>query len=445
MQTNNFVESSKYLVLGNVDAGKSSFISVMEKNILDDGNGYARSLITKIKHEKTSGRTSTHSFHYILTDNKITTMIDLCGHEKYFKTTMFGVMGLFGDYGILIIGSNMGVSQITREHISLLVVNKIPFIILLTKIDICPENKLIELRSDIKKILNKIKKNSVFFDGSKHNEKMETITKYFQESDTRVVPIIEISCKTGLNVDLTRILITSINSKAYLNNINKQELYVKKSTEISDNTTIDKTVFYVDTVYNVIGIGLVFSGTVKYGEIHMGKKMYLGPINGSYITVTIKSIQNCIRMNVDCLYRDQSGSVGVRLENKNAYERKMFRKGQIICSNRDFAISNTCYSFNCNVLIFNHSTTIKDGYQTVVHPVTVRQNARFIIDKDKILRSNSRENIKIKFVQRPEFILPGTIFMFRDRKTKGIGKIIDTLNYKLEEPDQKLRKKKKSN
>lgn len=140
------IESSKYVVLGNVDSGKSSFIAVMEKNVLDDGNGSARSLITNIKHEQESGRTSTHTSHYIVENNEITILIDLCGHEKYLKTTMFGVMGLFGDYGIMMIGANMGIGGMAIEHFSILIANKLPFIIIVTKIDICPPNILLNTK-----------------------------------------------------------------------------------------------------------------------------------------------------------------------------------------------------------------------------------------------------------------------------------------------------------
>jgi len=149
------IESAKYLVLGNVDAGKSSFVGVMEKNVLDDGNGYARSLITKIKHEQDTGRTSTHSPHYLIKNNEITTLIDLCGHEKYLKTTMFGVMGLFGDYGIVMVGANMGICEMTKEHIALLVANRIPFMIIVTKIDICPANVMANLKKNIQSIAKK--------------------------------------------------------------------------------------------------------------------------------------------------------------------------------------------------------------------------------------------------------------------------------------------------
>ena len=42
------------------------------------------------------------------------TLIDLCGHEKYLKTTLFGLTGLMPDYCILVVGSNMGVQVMTR-------------------------------------------------------------------------------------------------------------------------------------------------------------------------------------------------------------------------------------------------------------------------------------------------------------------------------------------
>ena len=50
---------------GNIDAGKSSFVGVMTKNVLDNGRGYARSFVMKHKHELESGRTSVVVQHYI--------------------------------------------------------------------------------------------------------------------------------------------------------------------------------------------------------------------------------------------------------------------------------------------------------------------------------------------------------------------------------------------
>ena len=39
----------------------------------------------------------------VLNSAKIIKLLDLCGHEKYLKTTMYGMIGLYPDYGMIII------------------------------------------------------------------------------------------------------------------------------------------------------------------------------------------------------------------------------------------------------------------------------------------------------------------------------------------------------
>ena len=68
------------------------------------------------------------------------TFLDLCGHEKYLKTTIYGLVGMVPDYAMIIIGANMGISRMTKEHLGIALALKIPFFIVMTKIDIAPEN-----------------------------------------------------------------------------------------------------------------------------------------------------------------------------------------------------------------------------------------------------------------------------------------------------------------
>lgn len=42
------------------------------------------------------------------------------------------------DYALLVIGSNMGVQVMTREHVSIACALNIPMLVAVTKIDICP-------------------------------------------------------------------------------------------------------------------------------------------------------------------------------------------------------------------------------------------------------------------------------------------------------------------
>lgn len=64
--------------------------------------------------------------------------MDLCGHEKYLKTTMFGLVGLMPDYAMIIVGANMGVSRMTREHLGISLALNIPVFVVITKVDIAP-------------------------------------------------------------------------------------------------------------------------------------------------------------------------------------------------------------------------------------------------------------------------------------------------------------------
>ena len=147
-------EECSIAVCGPVDAGKSSLIGVLTSGQLDDGKGFAGNKILVHAHEKESGRTSNITYNPLVYkkkddntisligkdsniniktrsenkwDNKITSFIDLAGHEKYLKTTIFGVTGMFPDYGIVVIGANTGITKLTREHIGILLYLNILF------------------------------------------------------------------------------------------------------------------------------------------------------------------------------------------------------------------------------------------------------------------------------------------------------------------------------
>lgn len=84
---------------------------------------------------------------------KIISMFDLAGHEKYLKTTVSGMTGQLPDYAMLLVGANMGVTRMTKEHLGLSLALKIPVIVVVTKIDMCPQNVLQQTLNDIQRIL----------------------------------------------------------------------------------------------------------------------------------------------------------------------------------------------------------------------------------------------------------------------------------------------------
>ena len=86
-------------ILGNVDSGKSTIISLLSNDILDNGRGSARKKILKHDHEQDSGRTSCITHKYTKYDDNTTlSFVDLAGHEKYLKTTILGLSSSIPDF-----------------------------------------------------------------------------------------------------------------------------------------------------------------------------------------------------------------------------------------------------------------------------------------------------------------------------------------------------------
>ena len=81
------------------------------------------------------------------------TFLDLCGHEKYLKTTMFGLVGLMPDYSMIVVGANMGVSRMTREHLGITLALGVPLFFVITKIDLAPQSIYEETVNTLLKIL----------------------------------------------------------------------------------------------------------------------------------------------------------------------------------------------------------------------------------------------------------------------------------------------------
>lgn len=79
---------------------------------------------------------------YVSRSSKVVTMVDLAGHERYFKTTAYGLTGHLPDYACLLVGANAGVVGMCKEHLGVALALKVPAFFVITKVDICPEHIL---------------------------------------------------------------------------------------------------------------------------------------------------------------------------------------------------------------------------------------------------------------------------------------------------------------
>ena len=383
-------------VLGNVDSAKTTLVSTLTNKILDDGRGLARSKIFKHQHEKDSGRTSSISFRYIkVNDEKYISFIDLAGHEKYFKTTVHGLNGGLADFAILVIGSNMGVLKMTREHLGIIKALKIPFFIVLTKIDICPPNVLERTQREITKLVEKNFKKKV----------VET-----SEISPNTINMFKLSNVSGKGLDTFR-----------------DFLFLQNPTIDWESKRNKDSIYWIDNVYLVKGIGIVISGTLKTGEIRINDKMQLGPVEGKFLDVQVKSIHNNFREDISMLTAGLSGCIAIKsLTKKEVLNKKRIKKGMVLYQSLNLESRTKAYEkFTASITILHHPTTIKKNYEPVIHCGKIAQTAVIEDIDNECLRTGDKGLVQFRFKYRPEFIEKDDILIFREGKTKGIGKIIE--------------------
>ena len=85
--------------------------------------------------------------------SKVITFIDLAGHERYLKTTVFGMTGHAPDFGMLMVGANAGIVGMTKEHLGLALALSVPVFVVVTKMHMCPPNVLQETLKLLVRIL----------------------------------------------------------------------------------------------------------------------------------------------------------------------------------------------------------------------------------------------------------------------------------------------------
>ena len=382
-------------VLGNVDSGKTTLISVLKYGELDNGRGSARSKVFKHPHEKETGRTSSISHTYLNMEKKYISFVDMAGHQKYLKTTMYGINGASLDYVMILVGANMGVLKMTREHLGIAISLKIPTIIVITKIDICPESIKQQTIDDIKKILHKpmVKKTPISInDMIDNNLNLDTY-----------IPICEVSNTKGINIDLLR---------NYLKTLSPNNKWIALQNE--------KKMVMIDSNYLVQGIGIVISGVVTSGIISTGDKILMGPFNGVFRNVLIKSIHNNFNTAISSIAAGNSGCFNLKfLEKKVEFKRRHIKKGMVLLDNT--YTDKSYYEFLAEVKVLHHPTTIRINYEPVIHCGSVSQTAKICEMDCDYIRTGDKANIKFRFKRYPEFLEKNTKLMFREGKTKGIG------------------------
>ncbi|SCU70534.1 GTP-binding elongation factor Tu family, putative [Trypanosoma equiperdum] len=446
---------------GNVDSGKSTLTSVLTRGCRDNGRGSARAFVFKHKHEAATGRTSSVSenhlgfseagevVNYVVAgakhslggvslgeetpndggggggggdgpignkpvtinshqlgqevaakSSKVLTLYDLAGHERYLKTTVLGMTRNIPDYACVVISANNGIQRMTKEHVALCLALKIPFFVVITRIDSTPENIRQETLASVHKLLKVPTVRKLPYPVRRVDD---VVLSAKNLRNDRITPIFEISNVSGEGLQsLVRFL-----------NLLPMRKDWRNARQLPREMVIDSTFF-------VAGVGTVVGGIVTQGVFNVNDAVLLGPdASGGFRTVQIKSIHvkgvEQQRAVAGC-----DASFCLKKE-----KRRGIRKGNILTDPKHPV--EAYWQFEADVVILYHSTTILVNYEPVIHSTTVRQSARIVFVEKEVLRTGDRSLVRFHFLYRPEFMKVGQQLIFREGRTKGIGTVTNLI------------------
>ena len=198
---------------------------------------------------------------------------------------------------------------------------------------------------------------------------------------------------------------------------------------------------HIGETFMPIGIGLVIGGFLKRGTIKIGHEYFLGPMgDGSY-----KKIR-CRSLHVNRAQVQQATPGRYVCVNVPKIERTQVSKGMVIVSTKEQCVK--VEYFTAEVIVYRtHHTTIRVGYETMVHVNSVRAVAKLIEIKEKkkvklkksteitkaaeteddvtSLSLGDRAIIRLQFKQRPRYISIGDRVLLAETKVKMTGRVTE--------------------
>lgn len=442
-------------ICGSADSGKSTLTGVLTGAELDDGNGSARSRVLRWNHEKDTGKTSSISYNYIRYDHREISIFDLAGQEDYINTTIKGLVGHNIDYAIVVIESKAGITPVTREHMTLLLWQQIPFVILFTKVDICPPATYTENITRVRNMPKNMSRRNTLTGQFMLNktgkvlDSEEAFGHFFANCNNPLffesnIPIIPISSKTGMNIDKIHIMFSMLTHRVntLYGNIGNTNIFA-----------------YIEHVYYVTGIKLVLTGFLDQGcaPITIGTNLYVGMINGKMIPVRVKSLHGNFRNNVQTILPGQNFCANIYVNPKYNLQQRQICKGAFITTQPEESSARVSKRFRAEIQIILSKNTIGINNNQIIHCRTIRQCARLIhieqidgvpieeLQTDQLssvinnsrrhnrsnsvsIPINSKAIVIFEFLRFPEYIEPGAPIFLRDGDTKGSGVMITHIN-----------------
>jgi len=409
------LEDNEHIVVGtagHVDHGKSTLVGSLVTGKPDDGEGGTRSYLDVQPHEVERGLSADLSYgvygfdqdgpvrmdnphrkddraRIVEESDRLVSFVDTVGHEPWLRTTIRGLVGQKLDYGLLTVAADDGPTKTAREHLGILLATELPTIVAITKADLVSDERLEAVEQEVERLLRDVGRTPLRI-------KRHGVDAALEEIDETVVPLLTTSAVTQEGLETLDSLFEQL----------------PKTGGIE---TDEPFRMYVDRTYNVTGVGAVASGTIKAGEVEAGDELLLGPMNdGQFREVEVRSIE----MHYHRVDEAKAGRiVGIAL--KGVHESEIER-GMVLVDGE--IEPKPVREFEAEIMVLNHPTRIRDGYEPVVHLETVSEAATFMPAESQLLPGDTG-TATVRFKFRPYLVEEGQRFVFREGHSKGVGTV----------------------
>jgi len=324
-------------------------------------------------------------------------------------------------YACVLIGGNMGVQKMTKEHIGVAIALEIPLFVVITKVDLAPEDVLKKTLKDLFKILRHPQCGKMPLLVKKDADLDTCFNKSAGVLQSRICPVFVVSATKGTHMELLRTFVSRLRAEK-----KEKKAFEKKEDELKkDDDKEDPAVMQIDDTFSVAGVGVVVSGVLRHGAFRVNEQVLVGPFSdGSFKQVVIRGLHvkrtavQEVKAGVSCAVAIRGK--GIRKEN--------IRRGMVLV--HESMKPQPVYGFQAEVLILHHPTTIKNEYQCVIHCGCTRQAASLSMDEASALRTGDRALVSFQFLFYPEWVEIGDTIIFREGSTKGVGKIVSIVQEK---------------
>ncbi|MFB6282984.1 MAG: GTPBP1 family GTP-binding protein [Halobacteria archaeon] len=416
--TNQYEEKDHLVVgtAGHVDHGKSTLVGTLVTGRRDDGDGGTRAYLDVQPHEIDRGLSADLSFGVYGFENgepvrlnnplskrekstvvkesdRLVSFVDTVGHEPWLHTTIRGILGQKLDYGLVTVAADDGPTEVTREHLGILLATELPTMVAITKTDLVTEERVEEVEGEVKDLLKNVGKIPRTVTREDVDNAVERLPNGI------IVPVFQTSAVTREGFDIMDSLFRRL-----------PETHGNSDVPREDGGDFE---LYVDRTYQVAGVGTVVSGTVRQGVVEEGDTVYLGPLNdGKFRKSEVRSIE----MHYHRVDKAKPGNiVGIALKNIKDID---VERGMALTvePGRDVR------EFTAEIMVLNHPTRIREGYEPVVHLETVSE-ATIFQPQDGPVLPGERATVDVRFKFSPYMVEEGQRFVFREGESKGVGTV----------------------